>query len=146
MNMYLGFVLMVCLMCAYGAERKTECQEHRERESKSNAPLPLRLIPECDEQGDYKPLQCFKDSKFCACWDKSGQPVTQASQKTKACDCIVQKSAAEKKVLVGAFRPQCEEDGKFKLTQCHGSTGHCWCVDPATGRNTTTPVRGVVNC
>uniref|UniRef100_A0A3B4ADR7 Thyroglobulin type-1 domain-containing protein n=1 Tax=Periophthalmus magnuspinnatus TaxID=409849 RepID=A0A3B4ADR7_9GOBI len=30
---------------------------------------------------------------------------------------------------VGAFVPQCEADGRYRPLQCHGSTGHCWCVD-----------------
>ncbi|XP_042900506.1 U20-hexatoxin-Hi1a [Parasteatoda tepidariorum] len=125
--------------------KKTDCEEHREREQKSNAPLPMRLIPECDSKGDYKPLQCFQNSKFCSCWDKTGNPLTQPSGKIKACDCLVKQKEA-KPGLLGAFKAQCEEDGKFKKEQCHGSTGHCWCVDPLTGEKKTEPKRGKANC
>ncbi|KAK7142628.1 hypothetical protein R3I94_012093 [Phoxinus phoxinus] len=31
--------------------------------------------------------------------------------------------------LVGGFIPQCDEEGQYRSQQCHGSTGHCWCVD-----------------
>lgn len=31
--------------------------------------------------------------------------------------------------LVGAYSPQCNEDGSWKPLQCHGSIGYCWCVD-----------------
>ena len=30
--------------------------------------------------------------------------------------------------LLGAFVPQCTVDGFYETRQCHGSTGHCWCV------------------
>lgn len=116
------------------------------RESKSTAPLPMRLIPECDQKGDYKPRQCFKDSSFCACWTKTGHPVTQPSKKIKACDCLVQQHDVTKKGNVGAFKPQCEDDGKFKKVQCHSSTGHCWCAHPETGVKTTEPKRGKPKC
>ncbi|KAJ3588524.1 hypothetical protein NHX12_012116 [Muraenolepis orangiensis] len=33
------------------------------------------------------------------------------------------------KSLMGTYTPRCTEEGYFKSTQCHGSTGQCWCVD-----------------
>ena len=41
---------------------------------------------------------------------------------------------------IGAYVPQCGEDGNFNATQCHGSTGYCWCVRPETGVPLTTGV------
>ena len=41
---------------------------------------------------------------------------------------------------IGAYVPQCSEDGNFNATQCHGSTGYCWCVRPETGVPLTTGV------
>lgn len=29
----------------------------------------------------------------------------------------------------GLFVPECDEHGYYVPTQCHGSTGYCWCVD-----------------
>uniref|UniRef100_A0A8C7AV30 Nidogen 1 n=1 Tax=Neovison vison TaxID=452646 RepID=A0A8C7AV30_NEOVI len=29
----------------------------------------------------------------------------------------------------GLFVPECDEHGHYMPTQCHGSTGQCWCVD-----------------
>uniref|UniRef100_A0A3B3T229 Nidogen 2 n=1 Tax=Paramormyrops kingsleyae TaxID=1676925 RepID=A0A3B3T229_9TELE len=30
---------------------------------------------------------------------------------------------------LGTFIPQCDEEGQYRAQQCHGATGHCWCVD-----------------
>uniref|UniRef100_A0A673CIU0 Nidogen 1a n=1 Tax=Sphaeramia orbicularis TaxID=375764 RepID=A0A673CIU0_9TELE len=31
---------------------------------------------------------------------------------------------------VGQYIPTCDENGAYEPTQCHGSIGQCWCVDP----------------
>ncbi|XP_036309397.1 nidogen-1 isoform X1 [Pipistrellus kuhlii] len=31
----------------------------------------------------------------------------------------------------GVFVPECDEHGEYAPTQCHGSSGYCWCVDRA---------------
>eukprot|EP00754_Rhynchopus_humris_P046409 Rhum_TRINITY_DN5927_c0_g1::Rhum_TRINITY_DN5927_c0_g1_i1::g.18774::m.18774 len=36
----------------------------------------------------------------------------------------------------GSYIPQCEIDGSYRMKQCSGSTGSCFCVDTETGEKT----------
>lgn len=47
---------------------------------------------------------------------------------------------------IGAFIPQCEDDGSFSSIQCWGSTGYCWCVESTSGRPVTEGIRGEPEC
>ncbi|XP_054720321.1 U24-ctenitoxin-Pn1a-like isoform X2 [Uloborus diversus] len=123
-----SFCILVVTFCLAGiALALTECEEHRQREQQSNTKV--KLVPECDENGDYKPLQCFQGSPFCMCWRKDGSHITEPSRKLKSCGCIVHRDEAVSRHLIGNYHPQCEEDGTYSRTQCHGSVGYCWCVD-----------------
>lgn len=44
--------------------------------------------------------------------------------------------------LIGGYLPQCSPEGDFEFTQCHGATGYCWCVNPATGKEISGTKRG----
>uniref|UniRef100_A0A3P8W1U6 Thyroglobulin type-1 domain-containing protein n=1 Tax=Cynoglossus semilaevis TaxID=244447 RepID=A0A3P8W1U6_CYNSE len=41
----------------------------------------------------------------------------------------VQTTSPEGYPLLGAYVPQCDDQGLYIPLQCHGSSGHCWCVD-----------------
>lgn len=48
---------------------------------------------------------------------------------------------------LGAPRlPQMDENGKLLPTQCHGSTGYCWCVGAGGEKNNMTPPGVELNC
>ena len=49
-------------------------------------------------------------------------------------------------VPLGAFIPRCNEEGYYKATQCHGSTGQCWCVDKYGNELAGSRKQGAVNC
>ncbi len=43
--------------------------------------------------------------------------------------CQSEARAAEGLLTVGNYVPQCTDDGSYVPRQCHGSIGHCWCVN-----------------
>lgn len=38
-------------------------------------------------------------------------------------------STTNGRLILGSFKPQCEEDGNYSSVQCRRSSGFCWCVD-----------------
>nr|AFP57557.1 hypothetical protein [Latrodectus hesperus] len=124
---FIASVLALSAICLAGALAATDCQEHRERELKSNSKV--KLIPKCTEEGDYEALQCFEGSPFCMCWRPDGSHITDPSLKLKTCSCIAHRDRVSQTHLIGNYKPQCEQDGSYSRTQCHGGMGYCWCVD-----------------
>uniref|UniRef100_A0AAQ6A9T9 Nidogen 2a (osteonidogen) n=1 Tax=Amphiprion ocellaris TaxID=80972 RepID=A0AAQ6A9T9_AMPOC len=135
----------------YEPERvKTHCEHHRDRvqtTSPEGYPVVGAYVPQCDAEGQYIPLQCHGSTGHCWCVDSRGQE--RAGTRTPPgttpkdyCDkpehpkthCEhhrerAQATTAEGYPVVGAYVPQCDADGQYISLQCHGSTGHCWCVD-----------------
>ncbi|TRY83481.1 hypothetical protein DNTS_016221 [Danionella cerebrum] len=127
---------------------KSECEQHRDSiQSRGDREVPVvgAFIPQCDEEGQYRPLQCHSSTGHCWCVDSRGQeragtrtppgsprvncdePVRPKTQCQQHRDSL--QSGGAGGPLVGAFIPQCDEEGQYRPLQCHGSTGHCWCVD-----------------
>ncbi|XP_051834093.1 testican-1 isoform X2 [Antechinus flavipes] len=50
------------------------------------------------------------------------------------------------KSLLGTFIPHCNDEGYYKATQCHESTGQCWCVDKYGNELAGSRKQGAVNC
>ncbi|XP_037127552.1 nidogen-2 isoform X17 [Syngnathus acus] len=131
---------------------KTHCEHHRDRmqtASPEGYPPVGAFVPQCDANGQYTPLQCHGSTGHCWCVDSQGQerPGTRTSPGAPPTDCdkpeepdhskthcerhrdSVQTTSPEGYPLLGAFVPECDANGEYILQQCHGSTGHCWCVD-----------------
>ncbi|XP_062904848.1 nidogen-2 isoform X5 [Mobula hypostoma] len=132
--------------------RKTACEEQRERlqtelTAFGSEPRVGLYIPQCDDEGNFRPMQCQSSSGHCWCVDENGQEVAgtrtapgsaqprcglPASERPKsACEQQRERLQAEGSqhgLLVGLYIPQCDDEGNFRPMQCHGSTGYCWCV------------------
>ncbi|XP_030644080.1 nidogen-2 [Chanos chanos] len=147
---------------------KTPCEQHRDSLQGGSGVRPLigAFIPQCDEEGQYRPLQCHGSTGHCWCVDSRGQervgtrtppgtPPTNCDEPDylvhtiAMTDAVISlftvvpprpKTQCEQhrdslqggsggQPLIGAFIPQCDEEGQYRPLQCHGSTGHCWCVD-----------------
>lgn len=48
--------------------------------------------------------------------------------------------------LPGAFVPVCKADGRYNETQCHHSSGYCWCVNELGQEQHGTRRRGQPTC
>ncbi|RWS01905.1 putative neurotoxin LTDF S-18-like protein [Dinothrombium tinctorium] len=151
MNYFAFFVFLALCGAVFcnptTARSKSDCEEHRERELKST--VVAKVVPECDEEGNYKPKACYDNSTsgkpFCLCYSKDGQVVHQPSRNIEECNCFVEKYHGENPPRVGAFIPACKPNGHYEKKQCHGSTGMCWCAH-LNGEKKTEPSRENVTC
>ncbi|XP_075905464.1 nidogen-2 isoform X12 [Nelusetta ayraudi] len=140
------------LDCSVSERPKTECEHHRDSvqtTSPEGHPTLGAYVPQCDPSGEYTPLQCHGSSGHCWCVDSRGQERagTRTAPGAPPTDCdkpveperpksqceqhrdSVQTTSPEGYPNIGAYVPQCDPSGQYTSRQCHGSTGHCWCVD-----------------
>uniref|UniRef100_A0A4W6BWK7 SPARC (osteonectin), cwcv and kazal like domains proteoglycan 1 n=1 Tax=Lates calcarifer TaxID=8187 RepID=A0A4W6BWK7_LATCA len=93
------------------------------------------LFNSCDSFKDGK----LSNNEWCYCF-----------QKPEGLPCQTEKSRIQnqsrRKSLIGSYIPRCTEEGYFKPTQCHGSTGQCWCVDKYGNEIAGSRKQGNPNC
>jgi len=131
-----SFILLsgVSVILCQNNRPQSDCEEARAKAQKSRSVI--NLVPNCEPNGDYSQLQCHSNSTWCQCWKTDGTPVSQPSRKTKKCDCIMARhnvralgGPRNPDGPIGAYVPQCAQNGGYEKKQCHGSTGMCWCVN-----------------
>ncbi|KAG7239350.1 hypothetical protein INR49_029338 [Caranx melampygus] len=69
----------------------------------------------------------YGDGFFCS--QQGAQTIRPKSQCEQHRDSLQSGVEVSGRPSIGAFIPQCDSDGRYRPLQCHGSTGHCWCVD-----------------
>ncbi|XP_058612238.1 nidogen-2 [Onychostoma macrolepis] len=129
----------------------TVCQQHREslQESLSIYPGLEAFIPQCDEKGQYKPLQCLGTTGHCWCVDSRGQERvgTRTMPGTAHANCDQPAALLPRAETVcerwrlslmthyngqpssQEYMPLCDAHGNFLPVQCYGNSSFCWCVD-----------------
>lgn len=104
-------------------------------------PPQLEWVPDCDESGFYKPLQCHKNG-FCWCSTSVGNEISGTKRysadffgrMTKPnCDMYADGGPCNKLKQKAEFSSivNCDSDGFFEEIQCTES--NCYCVDKNTG-------------
>lgn len=105
-------------------------------------------VPQCDEQGNYRPLQCHGSTGYCWCVDGAGQEIagTRTAPGSTPPRCGNPEPSERPPTMCERWRqsllehyggsprsdqyvPQCDAHGHFTPLQCHGDSGYCWCVD-----------------
>ncbi|XP_070690875.1 thyroglobulin [Pempheris klunzingeri] len=76
-------------------------------------------IPQCGEDGRFRPVQCSGRGQECWCVDAEGQEVTGTRSNSSAPHCP--SPCQQQSVL------RCSPSGLFESVQCDSSS--CWCVD-----------------
>ncbi|XP_002734929.1 uncharacterized protein LOC100329048, partial [Saccoglossus kowalevskii] len=115
-------------------------QSNCRRQRQQALGIPGALVPECTDSGKFTPIQC--QGADCWCVNENGDEIigTRRGPEDARPDCQDEQpddtpcrrqyieAIADSEFIVGLFIPQCTQSGEFESTQCHGSTGYCWCV------------------
>ncbi|XP_075889171.1 testican-1 [Nelusetta ayraudi] len=93
------------------------------------------LFNSCDSFKDGK----LSNNEWCYCFQKpEGLPCQTEKNRIQ--------NLSQRKSLIGSYIPRCTDEGYFKPTQCHGSTGQCWCVDKYGNEIAGSRKQGNPNC
>ncbi|XP_023229916.1 uncharacterized protein LOC111630122 [Centruroides sculpturatus] len=131
-------VLYATIAVSLGYE---SCTSSRQNQLKNgNSPI----IHQCDENGDYLPLQQYVDPPHWKwCFDKNGEVLMGPSRQIETCVCPLKKIASEE---AGEPVPECDKKGYFSVEQKEFASK--WCVDKNTGEMTSElyPIDSRIKC
>ncbi|XP_037130748.1 thyroglobulin isoform X3 [Syngnathus acus] len=118
--------------------------------------------PQCDNDGEWRPTQCYHSTGQCWCVDEDGDyvPESLSSRSLPLVRCLTRCQRAQSHSLLSGwlkasdittnasgYRPQCDGDGRFSVLQTEGGAG--WCVHPVSGetlRNAILSPDGQLTC
>ncbi|KAL8168682.1 UNVERIFIED_CONTAM: Nidogen-2, partial [Gekko kuhli] len=130
-------------------QRLTRCEHERLYATQQGSPIPGGPhVPQCDSQGNYRPLQCHGSTGECWCVGGDGREVSGSRRPPGASPppCGAPEPTQRPQTMCERWRqsllehyggssrddqyvPQCDPLGNFSPLQCHGNSGYCWCVD-----------------
>ncbi|XP_048340635.1 LOW QUALITY PROTEIN: nidogen-2 [Sphaerodactylus townsendi] len=130
-------------------QRMTRCEHERLYSTQRGSPHPGGPhVPQCDDRGNYRPLQCHSSTGECWCVDGDGREITgsRTPPGSSPPPCGAPEPTQRPQTMCERWRlsllehyggsprddqyvPQCDALGQFSPLQCHGNSGYCWCVD-----------------
>ncbi|XP_043920340.1 saxiphilin-like [Protopterus annectens] len=131
------YYILLALLFAINTFTAAENGDHTKCQKEANMlSMPGAFIPQCDEMGNYLPMQCDGNTGYCWCVNKDGEKIVGSKRlgevnckghfgKTKCQHKASRIPSGGQKV----YKPQCDEMGNYLPMQCHPRTGDCWCVD-----------------
>ncbi|XP_022919336.1 proteoglycan Cow [Onthophagus taurus] len=87
------------------------------------------FLQQCDVNRDFN----VTPNEWCRCFQRTERP----------CAAVKRKITPD---LLGAYIPECDQQGYYKPTQCHGAIGMCWCVDKHGVEFANTRTHSKPNC
>ncbi|XP_036293424.1 thyroglobulin [Pipistrellus kuhlii] len=94
-------------------------------------------VPQCNEDGSFRTIQCQHDGRACWCVGADGREVAGSRQPGRPMACLSFCQLHRQQVLLSgylngtaaAYLPQCQDAGEYAPVQCDVRREQCWCVD-----------------
>ncbi|KAM6215082.1 thyroglobulin [Rhynchocyon petersi] len=94
-------------------------------------------VPQCEEDGSFRTVQCRNDGQACWCVGADGSEVPGSRRPGRPVSCLSFCQLQKQQILLSgylnstttSYLPQCEHSGDYSPVQCDMWQLQCWCVD-----------------